>query len=198
MSRSPLLRLTRAAALGGAVALVAPVLRAQGGAGGALLPGQARSGPVIASAGASFVVDNPTFAVPAGHVFKLLFEVNAGGGDSTTVNAQLTTMARFYNLHVRNGVPKERLQAAAVVHGMGWTALLTDAAFAARFGGARNPSRALTQELLAAGAQLVLCGQTAGSRGIRRDELLPGVQVATAAMTALSVLEADGYRLIPW
>jgi intracellular sulfur oxidation DsrE/DsrF family protein len=144
------------------------------------------------------VVVAPTFAVPAGHVFKLLFEVNAGGGDSTTVNAQLTTMARFYNLHVRNGVPTERLKAAAVVHGMGWTALLTDAAFAARFGGARNPSRALTQELLAAGAQLVLCGQTAGSRGIRRDELLPGVQVATSAMTALSVLEADGYRLIPW
>lgn len=198
MPHTPLLRLTRAAVLGGALTLAVPELCAQGGAGGALLPGQARSGPVIASAGASFVVDNPTFAVPAGHVFKLLFEVNAGGGDSTTVNAQLTTLARFYNLHVRNGVPKERLKAAAVVHGMGWTALLTDAAFAARFGGARNPSRALTQELLAAGAQLVLCGQTAGSRGIRRDELLPGVQVATAAMTALSVLEADGYRLIPW
>jgi intracellular sulfur oxidation DsrE/DsrF family protein len=165
---------------------------------GTLLPGQARSGPVITSAGPTFLVENPTFAVPAGHVFKLLFEVNAGGGDSTTVNAQLTTMARFYNLHVRNGVPKERLRAAAVVHGMGWTALLTDAAFAARFGGARNPSRRLTEELLAAGAQLVLCGQTAGSRGIRREELLPGVQVATAAMTALSVLEADGYRLIPW
>lgn len=187
-------RLRPALAVLAALALAAAPAAAQG----ALLPGQARSGPVIASTGQSFVVESPTFAVPAGHVFKLLFEINAGGGDSTTVNAQLTTMARFYNLHVRNGVPKERLKAAAVVHGMGWTALLTDAAFAARFGGARNPSRTLTQELLAAGAQLVLCGQTAGSRGIRRDELLPGVQVATAAMTALSVLEADGYRLVPW
>jgi intracellular sulfur oxidation DsrE/DsrF family protein len=95
-------------------------------------------------------------------------------------------------------VPKARLKAAAVVHGAGWTALLTDEAFAARFNGARNPSRRLTEELVAAGAQLILCGQTAGGRGIRREELLPGVLVAPSAMSALSVLEADGYRLVPW
>jgi intracellular sulfur oxidation DsrE/DsrF family protein len=48
------------------------------------------------------------------------------------------------------------------------------------------------------GAQLVLCGQTAGSRGVRRDELIPGVKVAISAMTALNVLQADGYRFNPW
>jgi intracellular sulfur oxidation DsrE/DsrF family protein len=76
--------------------------------------------------------------------------------------------------------------------------LLTDAAFAARFGGKPNPSRKLVEELLQHGAQLVLCGQTAGARGIRREELLPGVQVAISAMTALNVLHTQGYVYNPW
>lgn len=162
------------------------------------IPGQQPSGPVIQSTGMSIKVDNPTFAVPKGHVFKALFEINAGGGDSVKVNEQLTTMARFYNLHVRHGYAEENVKAAAVVHGSGWPALLTDAAFAARFGGKPNPSRRLVEELLQHGAQLVLCGQTAGARGIRREELLPGVQVAISAMTAFNVLQSQGFLYNPW
>jgi intracellular sulfur oxidation DsrE/DsrF family protein len=162
-----------------------------------VIPGQQPNGPVIQSTGMSIKVDNPTFAVPKGHVFKALFEINAGGGDST-VNAQITTMARFYNLHVRHGYAEENVQAAAVVHGSGWPALLTDAAFGARFGGKSNPSRRLVEELLQHGAQLVLCGQTAGARGIRREELLPGVQVAISAMTAFNVLQTQGFLFNPW
>jgi intracellular sulfur oxidation DsrE/DsrF family protein len=164
----------------------------------AVIPGRQASGPVIQSTGMSIKVDNPTFAVPDGHVFKAVFVIDAGGGDSVQVNAQLNTIARFYNLHVRHGYLEARVRGAAVVHGNGWPALLTDSAFAARFGGKPNPSRRLVEELLEHGAQLVLCGQTAGNRSIRRDELLPGVKVAISAMTALNVLQADGYRFNPW
>jgi intracellular sulfur oxidation DsrE/DsrF family protein len=156
------------------------------------------SGPVIQSAGRTFLVEHPTFAVPAGHVFKSVFEINAGGDVSEGVNEQLGTVARFYNLHVRHGIPEKNVQAAAVFHGMGWTALLTDAAFAKRYGGKPNPSRRLTEELLEHGAQLILCGQTAGARGIGREELIPGVQVAISAMTALTVLQSQGYQFNPW
>jgi intracellular sulfur oxidation DsrE/DsrF family protein len=131
-------------------------------------------------------------------VFKALFVINAGGGDSVKVNEQLITVARFYNVHVRNGIPEDRLKTAAVFHGNGWPALLNDAAFAARFGGKPNPSKRLVEELLQHGAQLILCGQTAGNRGIRRDELLPGVKVATSAMTAVNVLQSQGYLYNPW
>ncbi len=163
-----------------------------------VIPGQQASGPVIQSTGMSIKVDDPTFVVPDGHVFKAVFVINAGGGDTVKVNEQLVTVARFYNVHVRHGYPEARVKAAAVFHGSGWPALLTDAAFAARYGGKPNPSRALVQELLQHGAQLVLCGQTAGARGVRRDELIPGVKVAISAMTALQVLQADGYQYIPW
>ncbi len=162
------------------------------------IPGQQPSGPVIQSTGMSIKVDNPTFAVPNNHVFRSVFEINAGGGDTVKVNEQLTTIARFYNVHVRHGYPLKNLHGAAVVHGSGWPALLTDSAFAARYGGHVNPSRRLVEELIQNGAVLVLCGQTAGARGIRREELLPGVKVAISAMTALTALQDDGYRMIPW
>lgn len=163
-----------------------------------VIPGQQTSGPVIQSTGMSIKVDNPTFLVPDGHVFKAVFVIDAGGNDTVRVNAQLNTVARFYNLHVRHGSPEDRVRGAAIVHGSGWQSLLTDSAFAARFGGKPNPSRKLVEELVQHGAQVVLCGQTAGSRGIRRDELIPGVKVAISAMTALNVLQADGYRYNPW
>jgi intracellular sulfur oxidation DsrE/DsrF family protein len=159
---------------------------------------QQASGPVISAAGPSFVVQDPTFATPTRGEMKAVFEINAGGGDTVKVNEQLVTMARFFNIHARNGVEENRLKAAAVFHGAGWTALLSDSAFGARFGGKPNPSRKLVEELLQHGAQLVLCGQTAGARNIRRDELLPGVKVSVSAMTALLALQNDGYRIIPW
>ena len=162
------------------------------------IPGQQMSGPVIQSTGMSIKVDDPTFVAPANHVFKAVFEINAGGGDTVRVNDQLNNVARFYNLHVRHGTPESRVRAAAVVHGSGWPALLNDSAFAARYGGKPNPSRKLVEELIQHGAQIILCGQTAGGRGIRREELLPGVKVAISAMTALNVLQADGYQFNPW
>ncbi|MEP6833007.1 MAG: DsrE family protein [Gemmatimonas sp.] len=162
------------------------------------LPGRQATGPVIQSEGQSFKVDNPTFDVPANHVFKAVWIVSVGGGDTTKLNQQLVTIARFYNVHVRNGYPENRLQAAAVFHGDGWPAVLNDSAFAARFGGKGNPSKQLMLELMAHGAQLVLCGQTAGSRGIHREELLPGIKVATSAMTAFNVLQVQGFQYNPW
>lgn len=187
-------RARRARTFGLAAALAACVLATSVGAQGAASPIQ-QSGPVISAGGPSALVPNPAFAIPDGHVFKVMWEINQGS--ETEQSAQLGTVARFYNLHVRNGVPQERLFAAAVVHGTGWIALLTDEAHQARYG-RPNPSKQLAQQLIAAGARLAVCGQTAAFRGLRQEELLPGVQVATSAMTALSVFYAEGYRLQPW
>lgn len=163
-----------------------------------VLPGQQASGPVIQSEGMSFKVDDPTFQIPAGHTFKALFIINAGGGDSVKVNELVTTMARYFNLHARNGIADDHVRGAAVFHGNGWPALLSDSSFVARFGGKGNPSKRLVEELVQHGATLILCGQTAGNRGIRREELLPGVKVAISAMSAVEYLQSEGYRLIPW
>lgn len=172
--------------------LLASPAAAQAAPGANITP----NGPVIRSAGMSALVESPTFTAPADHEYRVVWEINQG--NDSTQSAQLGTLARFYNLHARHGVPLAKLHAAAVVHGTGWIALLNDEAFARRYPGKTNPSRELVQELLAAGAQLAVCGQTAAFRGVRQEELLPGVKLAPSAMTALSIFYAQGYHLQPW
>jgi intracellular sulfur oxidation DsrE/DsrF family protein len=184
----------RAATMLALVTLVAPGLEGQQRP--RAVPGMTPSGPVVQSTGQSVKVDNATFSIPDGHVFKAVFEINEG--DTTGVNQQVTTIARYLNVHARHGIARERVHAAAVFHGSGWMAILSDSAFGARFGGKPNPSKRLVEELLANNVQLVLCGQTAGFRGVKREELLPGVQLAISAMTALNVFQAQGYQFNPW
>jgi len=177
--------------------IAATVLTSAAGAQQAPRPSSmTMSGPLIMSAGPSLEVPDANFAVPPGHVFRVMWEINALP-DSSAVSPQITTIARFYNLHARHGVPKANLFGAAVVHGTGWRALLTDEAYQRRYG-RPNPSKALVEELIANGAKFAVCGQTAGSMGVNREELLPGVQLAISAMTALNVFYAEGYRLQPW
>lgn len=162
-----------------------------------LLPGQQASGPVIQAGGPSFQVDNPTFPIPANHDFKALFVVDAGGGDTVRTNAQVGTIARYFNIHGRHGFAEKQVHAAAVFHNNGWQAVLNDSAYTARFG-TPNPSRRLVEELLQHGATLVLCGQTAGRAQVKREELLPGVKVAISAMSAFEYLQSQGYHHIAW
>lgn len=156
------------------------------------------SGPRIHTAGFTFSVENPTFAAPSDHVFKVLFELAAGDGGGSQLHPELVTVARFLNLHARHGFPDDQVHAAAVAHGGAFTALLNDEAYAARHDGRPNPSAALVRELIAAGVPLILCGQTAGARGVAVADLIPGVQVGISAMTAVNVLLAQGYHYNPW
>ncbi len=173
------------------------------------LGAQATTGPVIMSGGAVFDVPDATFVTPLASDFKVVFEIARGVTDATSPaganaadsltppNEQLNTVARFLNMHARAGVPRERVKLAAVVHGTAGKDLLDDETYRARYGTA-NPSAPLIRELLAAGVRIILCGQTAAGRNVPRDRLIPGVQVALSAMTAMAVLQSDGYRLNPW
>jgi intracellular sulfur oxidation DsrE/DsrF family protein len=166
------------------------------------LGAQPTTGPVIMSGGAVFDVPNPTFATPTDIDYRVAFEINlsaaeAPAGGKAMANDQLNTLARFLNMHARAGVPPARVRLAAVVHGTAGKDLLDDETYRARYG-TSNPSAPLIKELLAAGVQIILCGQTSMGRDVPRDHLIPGVQLALSAMTALSALHSEGYRLNPW
>lgn len=201
--------LARRAAAGAATALyvacAAPTLSAQ------ISP---TPGPVILSGGAVFDVVSPTFTTPLNHDYRVVFEIvngvateEAAGGAGTAAgnppaarrapNQQLNTVARFLNMQVRAGVPRERIQLAAVIHGSAGKDMLDDATYRERYG-TDNPSGPLIRELLSAGVRVVLCGQTAAGRDIPTNRLIPGVQVALSAMTAMTVLQSNGYTFNPW
>ena len=96
-------------------------------------------------------------------------------------------------MHALAGVPDAYVSVAVVVHGAAAMDLVSEAKR-----GGPNPNAALIAELVAAGATIQLCGQTAASRGITQDDLLPGVTLALSAMTAHALLQQDGYTLNPF
>ena len=164
----------------------------------ALLPAQQQRqvGPVIQTGGGVFEVTNPGFATPLDHTFRVMYDVGESGGKDQ-VNDSFNSAARFLNMHARAGVPAGRVHAAIVVYGPGSMDLLNDAEYRRRFG-VDNPNAKLLAELMRAGVKVVLCGQTAASRELTREMLVPGAQLALSAMTALVTLQDQGYRLIPF
>lgn len=155
-----------------------------------------RAGPVIDDFGAVFEVeaDVPT---PTDRAYKLAFEVAAPSPSPEELNVGFNTAARFLNMHAQAGVPEDQLDAAIVVHGGASFELLDDEAYRARFG-TDNPNADLIRALLAEGGRVILCGQSAASRGVPVDGLVPGVEVALSAMTAFLLLQDEGYRVNPW
>ena len=166
-----------------------------------LLPGRveaqsgATAGPVVHAGGAVFPV-TPDFATPLDIDYRVAFDV-AEGGDTERISASLNTVARYLNMHARAGVPRDRLQAAVVIHGTAVMDVLSPDAYRARSGGA-NPNQALLRELLDAGTRVIVCGQSAASRGFAASELADGVELALSAMTAFVALQREGYLVNPW
>ncbi len=155
---------------------------------------QPSKGPVIEEFGPYLPLADPGFGVPVNQTMNVVFDV-AKALDTGQLNRHLETPARFLNMHADAGLEPERMHLAVVVHGQATRDLLTDEAYHQRFGVA-NPNRALLEALAGAGVEIILCGQSAGFGGYSRNEFLPQVKMALSAMTALVVLQEQGYRLI--
>ena len=164
---------------------VAPRLRAQ-----AL--GPAVTGPAIEGFGPVYQVENPDFDTPMGE-YKVVFEVAVGADDPGELNSHIVSLARFLNMHTQAGVPRENLKLALVLHGTAAKDALDHVGYRDRYS-MDNPNYDLIQALEAFGVQVILCGQSQMSRGLERDRLAPGVQVALSAMTALATLQSRGYK----
>lgn len=160
-------------------------------------PAEFTPGPMIEGYGRNAPVPDANFKPPEGHVYKVVFDVSDGPEDPAAVNRGFETPARFLNMHARAGTPADGLHVAIVVHGKAAQGLQKNEFYKAETG-LDNPNTELLTRLAEAGADIVLCGQTAAYYGYSRDKLLPGVQTALSAMTALSVLQSQGYTLNPF
>lgn len=157
--------------------------------------GPATTGPVIEGYGPVYDVASPEFPTPTDFDYRLVFDVKTAPEDTTAINPAIETLARFLNMHARAGVPVERMQLAMVLHGGAGKDALDHEAFRERYGH-DNPNLEMIERLAEAGVQIILCGQTAMHRGLPPGRLAGPVQVALSAMTALAILQAQGYALI--
>ena len=145
-------------------------------------------GPVIAAYGPAYPIDDRDVPLREGSTYKAVFDI-AQDPVPASVNRNLVSVARYLNMHARNGVPVEKMNLAIVVHGPAVKNLLdTDG----------NPNLELIALLQDAGVKIYVCGQSMAFGGFAKSELADGVQLALSAMTMLTTLQSDGYALLPW
>jgi intracellular sulfur oxidation DsrE/DsrF family protein len=156
-----------------------------------------RTGPVIQGFGPTFDIPDPDYPTPLAVPYRVIFDIADAAGTPDGRSTRFETVARFLNMHVKAGVPREKLEVVVAVHGAAGKDLLDHAGYRERHG-IENPNAELIRALLDAGVEIALCGQTAASRGLGREELLPGVKLALSAMTTLVTRQNQGYALIPW
>lgn len=159
------------------------------------LPAGMTPGPVFPFGPVAEVDSDMT--IPEGTEFKVAFDLTEAASTGKA-NRGLVTLARFYNMHARAGVPEDRIHLAVVVHGPAGTDLLNAEAYANRSGGAENANAAIIAALLDKGVRVILCGQSAAAMEIDKDELLPRVEMALSAMTAHALLQQQGYGVNPF
>ena len=154
-----------------------------------------QTGPVISDFGATFSVENPDFITDTTKVYKVVFDIHGTPDDPTKVNPMLNTLARFLNMHAQAGVPLKNMKVAGVFHNKATHDILVDEGYEAKYG-VKNPNLALLTALDKAGANLYICGQSVGARGVDRTQIHDNVGVALSAMTVILSLENEGYQLI--
>ena len=154
------------------------------------------NGPVFSDFGPVADVESD-YEIAPDIVLKVAFDVTARSEDGR-LNRQIEIAARFINMHVRVGLPRENVQPALVVHGPAVMDLLSEEAYAERFDGEQNPNLPLIKALLDYGVPIIVCGQSAAGSGIAKAELAPGVTMALSAITAHAMLQQQGYTLNPF
>lgn len=150
---------------------------------------------IIKDYGQTFNVENPDIKTDMNANHKIIFDVNQSSEDKSVVNKYIETAARFLNMHAKAGLKPEQLHVAMTLHGGAWQDVMTNEAYKEKFG-VDNPNFELINQLTEAGVDIILCGQTAGARGLSKTNVNPNVKFALSAMTALLQYQNNGYRFL--
>ncbi len=153
------------------------------------------AGPVIEGYGKVWDIDKPDYPTDTTQVFKAVFDIMQSPESPDMINPTIETVARYLNMHARSGVPVEQIKAVMVIHNKASKDIMLPAAYQSKYG-TENPNHPLLLELHKAGVQLIFCGQSSLSRDIPWEEVMPEVEFALSAMTALIQLQNKGYNLI--
>ena len=135
--------------------------------------------------------------IPQDTKFNISYDL-AKGASIGEINRSFNTAARFINMHIEAGVRQDNIKLAIVVHGTASLDLTDNAFYKTKYEGADNANKKVVAALLAAGVEIIICGQSAAAHGISKSDLLPGVKMSLSAMTAHALLQQQGYTLNPF
>lgn len=153
------------------------------------------TGPVFNDIGAVYSIDSLDFQLDTSQHLKAIFDVDRKQTDPGKHNSIISSLHRYYNMHVRYGVPKDKIHLALVLHGSSTKDALSSSVYKEKFN-VDNPNKDLIKSLSDIGVEVFICGQSMSYKGYSKEDLLPQVKVALSAMTVLTVFQMNNYALI--
>jgi intracellular sulfur oxidation DsrE/DsrF family protein len=152
--------------------------------------------PGIAGEGAVHPLPQAAYQPQKGASYKVVFSITKAGDTPQDVSPSLLRVARTVNLYVSAGVPLAHLKFVAVAYGPATGATLDDEHYKVKYGVA-NPNLSLIHKLRAAGVDVAVCGQAVLESKFEYPWISHDVTVALSALTTITVLQQQGYALMP-
>ena len=152
-------------------------------------------GPAIEGYGPTYPIDERDVPLDEDRSYSAVFDAAAYADGPSAQSTRLVSVARFLNMHARNGTALENMEVAVVVHGAALKTLFNHEAYQRLFG-IDNPNLELVTRLHDAGVRFYVCGQSMAFGGYPKSNLADPAQLALSAMTMLTVLQNDGYALL--
>jgi len=94
-----------------------------------LIADEPSMGPIIEDYGPTYPIEYRDVPLAEGFTFRVVFDAGAYPGEVDSLNSELVSVARYLNMHGRNGVPLENMDIAVVLHGNALKGALSDAAY---------------------------------------------------------------------
>jgi len=156
---------------------------------------QERQHPVVEDFGGIFDIPDASIKPDPGLTYNIAIDLPSASDTKQYADFYMERVARLMNLHAIGGVPPENLNIKVVIHAGAVYNILNHQAFNKKYG-SNNPNIVLIDRLIDAGAEVMVCGQSLVGRNIGKDEIHPGVKIATSALTALTTYQLQGYAVL--
>ena len=128
--------------------------------------------------------------------YRIVFAVTKGADQPGEVNPSLSRVARTVNLYASAGTPLDHLKFVAVLSGKATGAVLDNGHYKRLFG-TDNPNLEIIHQLRAAGVDVAVCGQAVAENQFDYGWINREVTLSLSALTTITVLETQGYVLMP-
>jgi intracellular sulfur oxidation DsrE/DsrF family protein len=152
--------------------------------------------PAITTAGHMHSLPQAAYQPDRQAIYKVVFGLTKASDDPAKVNPSLDRVARTVNLYSSAGVALNHLKFVAVAYGPATALALNDEQYRKLYHVA-NPNLPVIAELRKAGIDVAVCGQAVAEHQYKYDWVDSHVTLALSALTTISVLQQQGYALVP-
>lgn len=127
--------------------------------------------------------------------YKVAIDLYGTVKDSTAIHSAILEVARTYNLNIANGVPPEKIEIAAVIHGGLIQAILNEENYESKYS-QPNPNLVAIKALEEVGVKFYVCGQSMAFYNLDASNITSMVNMAVSAKTTFITLGQMGYSYL--